>query len=57
VKEGEIFYHPGGSITDDGQNITDEGWYFWDEGSYYHGPYETKELAELGLQEYFKQLG
>jgi len=32
------------------------GWYFWDEtGAYCHGPYESAELAYIGLEKYCKE--
>jgi len=41
----------------DAQGFDGPGWYFWDETeSQCYGPYETKELAELKLQEYAEWL-
>jgi hypothetical protein len=34
------------------------GWYFWDEadGQYCYGPYDTKEIAEQKMKQYYSTL-
>ncbi len=35
----------------------DKAWYFWDEtGAYRYGPFVSKEVAELKLEQYCKLL-
>jgi hypothetical protein len=51
-----VFYHTGGSITDDGQNVVDPGWYFWDESGLFIGGYETFERVLIAQQEYVEYL-
>ena len=54
--DGDVFWHPGGPITDDGLNTTDAGWYFWDEASLFQGPYDSFDSANVAVQEYVEAL-
>jgi hypothetical protein len=52
-----VFYHKGGSITDDGMNPVNPGWCFWDEAGLYVGPFDTRVDALVAQQEYVEALG